>query len=649
MAKLKRLVNIHDEIVKINLPISDEELKARKIDYQVETPEKFAKKYRQCWHAPVKIVFNGREHQIQLNRCVDPFCKNFGLPQLRFTEIKNKPSRYRLGSRELKDKISKDIICNPDPTNEFGFATSSAAIVISNWSVAGEISRLAKNDKVMDIEPDYCFHRDGCKNQNLTPFRHHHFFYSRGKNPANSHRWQCKECFKITNVLPTRNQASRYHQKRNDIILPFALALLNKTPVNRTCEMLGIGKPTYYSKLEWLYKCCLEFLAKHETKPLQSKHFKNLWLNTDQLIYYLNPQRRKGRGPIEAEDESYVYQTRVIVSGEMFSRYVFRSDLAFDWEVDLERVEEDTILYKEDHLYEFARKNARLKASYIPQSPSPNDSQTTSEYHKELKMIRNANQGLSGLHVNSTYTAIAHYWLLKELIGAQNWRFVTDQDNSLMTALFRVFAKEVALGDAHHFLCKVPKERSKRQCLAEYQQSLKDLKTWSLYNDLGHLSTIELALKKLEEDLQTHSFHKMVESNGQMYPVWANNPILHPLPSADEGKRWVDCTTPVYTYTPVEVASMLLKVNHYVTDLFNQTLRRRISFLERPLTTARGAGRSYIYANTNPKYAQYAITVLRTYYNFCLPITFREDQITTPAQRLGLVDRCYSLKDIIYS
>lgn len=40
------------------------------------------------------------------------------------------------------------------------------------------------------------------------------------------------------------------------------------------------------------------------------------------------------------------------------------------------------------------------------------------------------------------------------------------------------------------------------------------------------------------------------------------------------------------------------------------------SMLERPLTTARGDKKSYIYANFNPKYAQYMVTILRTYYNF---------------------------------
>jgi len=65
------------------------------------------------------------------------------------------------------------------------------------------------------------------------------------------------------------------------------------------------------------------------------------------------------------------------------------------------------------------------------------------------------------------------------------------------------------------------------------------------------------------------------------------------------------------------------------------------------LTTARGDGKSYIYSNFNPKYAQMALTILRTYYNFCLAYK-TTDRIETPAQRLGITKKLFDLKDIIY-
>jgi hypothetical protein len=78
----------------------------------------------------------------------------------------------------------------------------------------------------------------------------------------------------------------------------------------------------------------------------------------------------------------------------------------------------------------------------------------------------------------------------------------------------------------------------------------------------------------------------------------------------------VDCTTNLSGYKPYYIANMILKVNDRAINAFMQQIRRRLSILERPLVTARGDGKSYIYANFNPKYAHYALTVLRTYYKF---------------------------------
>lgn len=226
------------------------------------------------------------------------------------------------------------------------------------------------------------------------------------------------------------------------------------------------------------------------------------------------------------------YQTKIIISGESFSRYILRSDVAFDWETNLGIVGTDTLSYKEDHLHEFARKNARLRTSYVPQPPSPNDNQTKDEYKGALRGLQNYNDGLGGLHVNSTYTAITHYWLIQNMIHADNWRFVTDHDSSLMAALFRVFAREIRLGDAHHFLCQLDEQKTIKRALVEHSQAQRDLKAWGLDNDLQGYSVIDLALMKLEEELSSHPFPKMVRYtvgyilNG---PITRLNTHYHPL------------------------------------------------------------------------------------------------------------------------
>jgi hypothetical protein len=115
-----------------------------------------------------------------------------------------------------------------------------------------------------------------------------------------------------------------------------------------------------------------------------------------------------------------------------------------------------------------------------------------------------------------------------------------------------------------------------------------------------------LAYLYLTELFETHNFHKVVSDGTSSYYEYADNPIEHPLATPDRGFRSVDCTTDVSFLEAKDVAALIVNVNDNATNTFIQHIRRRLSILERPLTTARGDGKSYIYSNFNPKYAQMA-------------------------------------------
>ena len=248
MANLKRLAVKTDGVAIVSSPVTSGELTSRQNDYPLLTPEAFSKKYRDVLFRYVQLTYTGENFEIQMNHCTNPYCRWFGMPQERFETAKKKPYRYKLAGTDEHD--SKKIVCNPDPARPYSIREGHSAKPLSNWSIGEEISRLATNDRVTDVQPEYVFHREDCPNENLTPFENKQEFYRRGKSTGNSQKWQCKACHKFTNVLPKQRQSFRFNQKRNDIIPMFARCLLGRVPVKRTCEILEIGSKTYYSKLE---------------------------------------------------------------------------------------------------------------------------------------------------------------------------------------------------------------------------------------------------------------------------------------------------------------------------------------------------------------------------------------------------------------
>ncbi|WP_052090577.1 hypothetical protein [Desulfosporosinus sp. HMP52] len=370
---------------------------------------------------PIAFTLKGQKYSIQFNHCTNPFCRWYGDNQSELWRINVRGKRrykYKLNGQPFIDG-DRRIVCNEDSLTP-GASGGCGTRPISTWSVAEEIKRLVTLNTVLDLEPDYKFHKEVCDFEGATPFDGSKSFYPHGKSKTNSERFKCKSCGKVTNILPKREQAYSYHQQRNEILPTLAAMLINRVPVRRACEILAIGSQTYYDKMEYVYMRCLEFLEKHEAKPLSIKTFDKLWINSDIFVYYLNNNRHKFAGDNKAvrKEDFRKMQTRCIVSGDIHSRYIFRVDLAYDWDITMDQLEKDTQAYKCDHLERSERKNARLEISYTPQSPTTFDkldlatlAHVTHEYNGEKLAIKTRFDYVPGLHISTNYTALAHFWL----------------------------------------------------------------------------------------------------------------------------------------------------------------------------------------------------------------------------------------------
>ncbi len=661
---MKRLATRADGLVKAESPVDETELQSRSADYSILNPKQFAQKYRSAMFSPVKCSLDGEEYEIQVNFCTNPFCRWYNMPQHEFDALPRKPHRYTLsGSSDVPGQAV--IKCNVDAAvNVPGVVLQHYSVLDSNWSLIDEIDRLVTNDRVMPREPEYKFHKGACPYDGQTPRMNPATFQHYGKSKANGQRWRCKACRKITCTLPTLRQSTSYDQNRNDILHTFALTLLNRTPVRRTCEILQVGSGTYYHKMEWLYRRCLEFLERHEKPAFEDKRMGAIWVNTDCMQYYLNNVRKKGCGGKDYKYlEEKVFPTYIVASAEMDSRYVLRADVAYDWEMTTKDLERDTQLYKDDRLSSYVRKNARLRIQYSPQPPpgfegadlvkammTPELNEGPNSFIMKLLEFEKRAEYVDGFHVATNYTAMAHFWLLRRMIAAKLWHLVTDSDASLISAFRKIFAPQILDGYAHHFVYEIDRDKSRKEAFDECRRGRNALMEWADQFGYSKKDLTLVAMAQLVRKLQRHSLFEFREVNGVRYPIGTSGrAVEHPMPTVDQGFRKVNCMTDLSMLAPYDLADMLFKVSSRATDAFFQQARRRLSILERPLVTGReGGGKTYIYANFNPKYAQYAITILRTYYNFCMAYRTRDGIRATPAQRLGIVKRQYDLKDIIY-
>lgn len=658
MKKMKKLSIRSDESIAYTLlPRTGEEIWERIQAYKKLEPKLFANKHGFDWNEAFTLCYNDKEYPIQFNFCTDPFCAWYGLPQKKF---KGKAHRYK---RSGKPDVEPVIICNQNPVkgSEKPITPKTSAL-LSNFAISEEISRLANVNHIVEKRPDYNFHKDGCPNYKSTPFNAPDDFKKRGTSNTNSQRWQCKSCNKLTNTLPPIRKCFNYHQKRNDILVQLSKLMMSRMPVKRICEHLEIGSSTYYSKMKLLYQRCLEFLEEHETKAFATKQFKDMYLDTDIMVYFLNNVRQKGKSGkwFEEKSREEELETHIVATGEILSRYVLRADVAFTWNTVMEELFATTFGLKEDHIYPYQRANGHLrKYQFYPQPPTPYDTQTRKEYEEELEKIETRAQYIEGFHVNSTYTALAQYWLIKQMINTEYWWLNSDDDNSLKTAILRVFADEISEQKAHYFISCIDDRKSRRKAYEEYKMHAKGLAEWGTHKGLKIDSVENLAKKYLEIFLEAQPLYEYVEKDGVKYPI-LSNVIEHPLPSIDEGSRDIRCLTDLSGYSRKEQAEIISQINSRVLKSFFGQARRRISVLERPFVTARGNKKSYIYANCNPEYAQYAITILRTLHNFCRPwksyekvnVNGRTKKVVadrlTPAQRLGITDRVFDIRDIIY-
>jgi hypothetical protein len=255
-----------------------------------------------------------------------------------------------------------------------------------------------------------------------------------------------------------------------------------------------------------------------------------------------------------------------------------------------------------------------------------------------------------GMQTHAEYTLYAHFLFLRKLLpGAEKYRFFLDQDSGMRAACLAAFHREITARIADAFYVRIAKDLSTGKKQKAVNASKKVFNAFAAkYPDLSE-SEVKVMMMRTEIDRCV------------AYGKWQDKWAYHPLPNQSEPEKALCYLTDLGGLNPTHEdgrtddemeeleqnhkANLFLKGSLHAIDRYFQVVRRRISMLERPISSANAAGnRWYGYAAYQPEVIVKLLAIHRVYYNYCVP----GDDKQTPAMRLGLAKAVVDPQKILY-
>lgn len=461
-------------------------------------------------------------------------------------------------------------------------------------------------------------------------------FQKFGKTKSGSPRVRCRTCGRTQSmpVAPTWRQKAA---DKNEILLSL---LVNKVPMRRILEVAGVGPQTLYRKIEFFEQQCLAFAAAHESR-LRSMEFGHVDLATDRQDYLVNWGSHLNR---------LSFMVRAVATAERRSGFVLGIHPNFDPGIGAVEVEHMARLNGDVAREPYARQRPRfwLLSDYARTANrrEENAARSGAEVQDQRTRARSFDSAdpfdehfvqtapSRGVQIRQEYVLMAHFLLLEEFFrGARRITLFMDQDAGLRTAALVGFNERIRRGELEAFHVRSEKELTvdqRDQSLARSERALQQFMTKH-----PGLSRTDAAVLWLKEVITG------VLKDGKNPTPWAQ----HPLCDRAEPGKCISLLTVRAQNDPALLAKAALTAGLKPIDRFFMSIRRRISLLERPISTPSNAQRTcHIYAPYNPAVACQLLNIFRVIYNYHLGGA--QDK-STPAMRLGLLDRRISLAEII--
>ncbi len=566
--------------------------------------------------ARIPEAFNG----IQYNTCKNPKCVNFGL------NPHDHPNAYTIQSGGKAFPLLKCKECGETPP------------IKSNEGISDEIARLLAH--TMGDAPLTCSD-EACSNH-LVPVGTKKAYRRFGTTASGTQRYRCNVCLKtVSKPKHDSRQRDTYHN------IDIFKMLVNKVPLSRIVEMLGISWSLLYNRIDYIHSQCMAFAGNRESK-LSTMDFERLNISVDRQDHVINWSERKDKRNVVLS---------AITSVDNTSHYVFGVHPNFDGNVDRADIETMALENNDDSLNAPMRKTARYwldvdyeKSSSISHKKQLKANALLSRIDSKYQDICNREDVENfdektkeeqlpsyGIQIHAEYTMIAHFYYLKALMpNVKKWRFFLDQESGIRAAVLAAFKDEVKAHTAEAFYVSINKEMTvdaKRHLTNDARARFKEIKV-----DYPDMTDAQIKLELLKQAIAA------VKEIG----LWKDRWVKHPLPDMSEPEKAMCWLTEHDTFDADHVAWLYNKATIHGVDSFFEKIRRRVQMFERAIRSSADNGRAwYGYAAYNPSIVGKLLDIFRVVHNY-IDVRKEDGVKSTPATRLGLAKAPVTYKEVLY-
>lgn len=578
-------------------------------------------------------------HGINVNSCSNSTCKNFNVAA---TSKRSDPN-YRISGTK---RNGSSLLCK---------SCNSYMTIKSNQAIHEEVERsryLEERALVLRQDGSACY-KVSCPNFDKKVSSSPDSYQRFGKTSKGNQRYRCREC--RTTFTSDSDKRRSHPENKSHLNTTLFRLIVNDMSINRMMEITELSAPTIYRKIDMFYERCISFSKAREAQ-LKLMPLGFMRLSTDRQEYRVNWTDRKDKKNVVIN---------AIGTADKFSRYVFGMDVNYDPSIELDKVLADEQYEIDQNLKDYNRYYARLWLPY-EQALGKQLSKEVEEKRKELIRYYSSvplpiseislgyfieelaeNYGVEaldqlvatnlpnkGAQIHSEYTMYAHFIQLERLIGhAKGLRFYLDQEPAIERACNTAFSSQIKSRNLQSLYIKINKllNVDQRRALVNATQKL--------LNKIQEEHGVDE--KEARKIVALHSLQKPVAKSGERQ-TWFELPI-HKI---YECEKHVCFLTPTDRLTDSDKAMILLDASLHPIDNFFQIVRRRLSALERPISTSSNAGRVWTGKSPyNPEMISKQLQILRTFYNYCY-VSKRDRK--TAAQRLGLARGAVEIRKILY-